>query len=1804
MRSQRELTSRRHGPYQSATVLRFIVATSVLGIGAMAASMAFEVPNAAAAGLTPTVSSISPSAGPTAGGTEVAVSGSEFEDGLESVEFGTTPAAIDSYVSTSLIDVTAPAGSGTQPIRVHTDLGGTSAITAGSEYTYDPVPTVSGVSPNLGLTTGGTSVTVSGTGFVTGATVKFGGTAAGSVTVKSSTSITATAPAAAAGTVNVTVTTPGGISTTSSADDFTYNALPTVSAVAPNAGPLAAGTTVTITGTGFVTGATVKFGTVAAAGVTVISATSITATAPAGSAGTVNVTVTTPGGTSATSSADAFTYEAVPTVTAVVPTAGPTGGGTSVTITGTGFAAGATVAFGTVGATSVTVTSATSITATAPAGSAGTVNVTVTTLGGTSATSSADDFTYDAGPSVTALSPDAGPTAGGTAVTISGTGFVPGTTVKFGTVAATAVTVTSATSITATAPAGSQASVDVTVTTPGGTSATNSADEFTYEAAPQVASVSPDVGPISGGTVVDIQGYQFVPGSTVNFGTVAATDVSVDPYDLITATSPPGSGTVDVTVSSPGGTSLTSTADIFTYGGPTLTSVDINYGTAGSMDLLYGTGFTQGATVAFGSTSVASLEVFSSTEIEVTVPAAPAGSIAPITVTTAYGASATSPATTYFYEDDLPVPTVTSVSPNFGPVSGGTMVTLTGSGFAAGDVLAFGAQAVSYSLVSSTEMEVDTPAFAAVTVYVEIVTTQGESSPFLPNSSDLANCFTFGAPTVTGVSPTFGPVGGGMSVTIAGQGFGGTSGSGISVEFGGVAATSIEAIGPTQITATAPAGSAGTVNVTVTSPEGTSPTSSADDFTYDAGPTVTALSPDAGPTAGGTAVTISGTGFVPGTTVKFGTVAATAVTVVSSTDITATAPAGTGTVNVTVTTPGGTSAASVSNLYAYGAPSVTAVSPTAGSTTGGTAVAITGTGFVPGATVDFGTVAATGVTVISATSITATAPAGSAGTINVTVTTPGGTSATSSADDYTYVVAPTVTALSPNAGPTAGGTAVTITGTGFVTGATIKFGTVAATGVTVVSSTDITATAPAGTGTVNVTVTTAGGTSAASVSNLYAYGAPSVTALSPDAGPTAGGTAVTISGTGFVPGTTVKFGTVAATAVTVTSATSITATAPAGTGTVNVTVTTPGGTSAASVSNLYAYGAPSVTALSPDAGPTAGGTAVTISGTGFVPGTTVAFGGVAATQVVVVSSTQITATSPGGTGAVNITVTTSAGSSPVTASDLFAYGAPSVSAVSPSSGSPNGGTAVTITGTGFVPGSTVHFGTVSGTTVVVISGTSISVVSPGGSSTVNVTVSTPAGTSATSPSDVFTYNQLPVVSQISPYSGSTSGGTTVTITGYGFTSGATVEFGGVSAQSVSYQSATGTLSAVSPSHAAGLVDITVTTPGGTSATSSADQFIYGAPVVEEVTPDDGTTDTTVTIYGSGFAEDATVSFGSTPAVDATVDSSSEITAIAPAVSGIVNVTVSDTAGTSSLTSADDYANAYVCGPQYAAAATCPYSDDGQGYVEVSQDGGAFAFGNALYEGSLPSIGVSATNVVAEAPFDGGQGYCMLRGNGYSYCFEPGYGGGLAPGGSELDMPCAAVGMAATSNDGGFWYVDACGDVYTTGDAGYYGGFSNVSGLSAQSDVVGIADLSLSGVPGYCILTNQGDTYCFNADDWNPSTQVATLGPGGYQAPVSSCGLTSATGINATADDQGYWLVDACGSVYAIGDAPYYGNASEGEPYVIVGVAPTADGAGYWLVGADGGVVAFGDAYFLGSTSDTSDVNPSGGNGVVSIGTDP
>jgi len=342
-------------------------------------------------------------------------------------------------------------------------------------------------------------------------------------------------------------------------------------------------------------------------------------------------------------------------------------------------------------------------------------------------------------------------------------------------------------------------------------------------------------------------------------------------------------------------------------------------------------------------------------------------------------------------------------------------------------------------------------------------------------------------------------------------------------------------------------------------------------------PSVTGLSPSSGLNSGGTSVVITGTDFTGATAVEFGGVAATSFTINSSTKITAIAPAGNGTVTVEVFGPGGVSPSNPNDVFTNVSPvTVTGLSPNQGVEAGGNSVTITGTYFSTGATVLFGYSPATNVVVNSATSITATAPSGT-GEVNVTVTTSQGTSAENSADLYTYEPPPTVSSVSPSSGPIAGGTSVTIGGTGFVSGMTVDFGSTPGTSVNVTSSTSLTVTSPAGSsmsgGIVNITVTTVDGTSpVVGGPDQFNYVSPvTVTGLSVHSGAPAGGTSVVITGTDFTGASAVKFGGDSATSFTVNSSTQITATSPAGGGTVDITVTNGSYSSAPVYADEFSY---------------------------------------------------------------------------------------------------------------------------------------------------------------------------------------------------------------------------------------------------------------------------------------------------------------------------------------------------------------------------------------------------------------------------------------------------------------------------------------------------------------------------------------------------------------------------------------------------------------------------------------------------------
>nr|WP_308343867.1 IPT/TIG domain-containing protein [Streptomyces sp. MK37H] len=488
-------------------------------------------------------------------------------------------------------------------------------------------------------------------------------------------------------------------------------------------------------------------------------------------------------------------------------------------------------------------------------------------------------------------------------------------------------------------------------------------------------------------------------------------------------------------------------------------------------------------------------------------------------------------------------------------------------------------------------------------------------------------------------------------------------------------------------------------------------------------PVISSVSPAAGSPGGGTPVTLTGSNFTQATVVRFGPNFALSYTVVSATQITAVAPPGSGTVQITVTTPGGTS-----NGVAFGyaaAPTLTGISPATGPAAGGTTVTLTGTNLLGATAVSFGSTPASSFTVVSATQITAVAPPGAAGPVQITVTGPGGTS-NGVAYSYVVVAVPVLASVSPGQGPVGGGNTVTLMGSGFTGATAVRFGSTPASSFTVVSATQITAVAPAGSGTVQVTVTGPGGTSSGVAYSYVAVAVPVLASVSPGQGPVGGGNTVTLIGSGLTGVTAVTFGSTPALSFTVVSATQITAVAPPGAaGPVQITVTGPGGTSNG-VTYFY-VGVPTLTGASPAQGPTSGGTTVTLTGTNLLGATAVRFGAVNATSFTVVSATQITAVAPPGVTTVQITVTGPGGTS--NGVPYTYVPTPVLTGLSPTQGPLDAGTTVTLFGSGLTTTGSVLFSSTPAS-FTVVSDTWVTAIAPSGpAGPVNVRVITPGGSS-------------------------------------------------------------------------------------------------------------------------------------------------------------------------------------------------------------------------------------------------------------------------------------------------------------------------------------------------------------------------------------------------------------------------------------------------------------------------------------------
>ncbi|MBL8937315.1 MAG: IPT/TIG domain-containing protein, partial [Archangium sp.] len=473
---------------------------------------------------------------------------------------------------------------------------------------------------------------------------------------------------------------------------------------------------------------------------------------------------------------------------------------------------------------------------------------------------------------------------------------------------------------------------------------------------------------------------------------------------------------------------------------------------------------------------------------------------------------------------------VRRVLPPRGSSAGGSTVLLEGSGFLRDfattgsrakplTTVKFGSNPVpDITIIDDQTMEVRTPPGLSGPTGVSV---QNPNGRIVCN-----NCFTyFEDLVVTGFTPREGAIQGGTTVTITGQGFDDE----VQVLFGDNSATTVTKVSSTELRVTTPRGRlADVVDLVVYNKNGVS--TQRRGFRYLADLRVTRVSPPFGPLAGGTVVTLQGTGFTGATEVRFGATAGTALTTNNDNELSVTAPAGAaGAVDLTVVTPRGTWTVKRGFSYvdAAGPLALFAVSPRV--VNAGDQVTLVGQGLdTAGLTVTIGGVAAT-VGAQTATSAVVTVPARGAAPRRSDVVVTGATSVTLT-EGVTWRV--TLRTVAPANGPVAGGTTVDVVGSAIPGDALLSIGAGAAVNAMVTSETAMTATTPRGSG---------GAASdlwvreAADLENEFVlvggftFDEPlSVGRVQPDRGAIAGGTLVTVLGSGFGEGTVVQFGQVTA----------------------------------------------------------------------------------------------------------------------------------------------------------------------------------------------------------------------------------------------------------------------------------------------------------------------------------------------------------------------------------------------------------------------------------------------------------------------------------------------------------------------------------------------------------------------------------------------------------------------------------------------------------------------------------------------------
>jgi hypothetical protein len=989
---------------------------------------------------------------------------------------------------------------------------------------------------------GGNTLVLQGTSFYGVNNMTFGATPVTSFSIDSSSQITLTTPAGPANTtVDISLANPEGTTMLGLVDKFTYVTKPSIGYITVSGqyarfdtssgnayGAYYGGNTLVLHGSSFYGTQQILFQNNPCTSFTIDNSSQITLLTPSGQANTTtNIRLTNIVAQSDISLINQFTYITSPAISSLTLSYGKIQmttssgnayggslGGNTLVLRGTSFYGVNNMTFGAIPVTSFSIDSSSQITVVTPDGPANTtVDISLANPEGTTIQGVVDKFTYVTKPSIgyitvsgqyarfdTSSGNAYGAYYGGNTLVLHGNSFYGTQQIFFQNTPCTTFTIDNSSQITLLTPSGSaNTTTNIRLTNIVAQSDIQVADQFTYITTPVLSSITLSYGMVNmttssgnayggslGGNTLILHGNSFYGIKRIAFGPNAATSFSIDSNSQMTLTTPAGQAntTVDISLANPEGNSQLGLADQFTFiTTPQLSALTVSgqyanfttsignaYGTAqgGNTLILTGTSLYGTQQILFNNTASTSFHIDSSSQITLTTPAGPANTTVDIQLTNIVGSSTQNHPINQFHYITVP--------------------------------------AISYLTVSGQ--------------YAHFDTSSGNA---------------------------YGASYGGNTLLITGNSFFGIS----KVQFGNVLATQVQydTSRQTMLVVTPPGIANTTVDIVITNPDGSSQVSLVDQYTYITLPVISAITLSYGVvqfstssgnayggSLGGNTIILTGTSFYGTKKVKFGTIDVSAFSIDSSSQITLTTPAGPANtmVDISLSNPEGNNQHQTANQFTFITnPAIafltvsgqyahfdTSSGNAYGTYMGGNTLVLTGTSFYGTQNIQFGTQniqfgtqniqfgtaqpAYSSFTIIDNSHIILTTPPGTANTtVDIQVTNLMGQSTLNRPiNQYNYITTPAISAItvsgtfahfttsSGNAyGAYYGGNTLVITGNSFFGISQVLFGSIAASTISVDSSSQMTLTTPAGQAdaTVDILITNPDGPSVANITDQYTY---------------------------------------------------------------------------------------------------------------------------------------------------------------------------------------------------------------------------------------------------------------------------------------------------------------------------------------------------------------------------------------------------------------------------------------------------------------------------------------------------------------------------------------------------------------------------------------------------------------------------------------------------------------------------------------------------------------------------------------------